>query len=316
MTQARERGRLPDPKRHKDATSDEVAAKTPAQLRQMRHSCCMSDASEYEILTQRIAADLSSFFGVLTQRCDVRVVMPGRGTSNEVDVVWEGEIDGDAHRILIECKHYKRRVDQGRLHAFRSVLDDLSDDVPTTGVFATTVGYQAGAQSLAETYGIVILELRPPGPRDMAGRVTQIVLNVSARLEVVEEVNVEADWVAGEVEALASLPVLIDEASIHLPDGTSMPLRSALTEGERSPLGQAPTPPHRVVRDYPRGSVLKVGGEPVLGPLRISAVVGDSDSKATHTIGPGTEGIAHILKDAMTGATVWFQKDGRIRVVG
>ncbi|GMA85879.1 hypothetical protein GCM10025868_11290 [Angustibacter aerolatus] len=61
-------------------------------------------------------------------------------------------------RVLFECKHYKRKVDQGKLHAFRSVLDDIQDAVPTYGVFVTTVGYQSGASSLPETYGLTVLE--------------------------------------------------------------------------------------------------------------------------------------------------------------
>lgn len=271
-------------------------------------------AGDYELLTQRIATDLSAFFGVLTRRCDVRVVMSGRGTSNELDVIWEGLIDGSPHRIVVECKHYARRVDQGKLHAFRSVLDDVADEVPTTGVFVTTVGYQAGARSLAETYGIVVLELRPPSPEDLAGRVTRIVLSMTARMEVVEQVNVEGGWVNG-TSAASNLDVLVDDAWLDLPGGSSLPLRQALTDGERSALGEPATPPHKVIRDYPEGTVLRVGADPVLHVRRVTAVVGDSDSQATHTIGPGSDGIAHILRDAVTGATVWFEKDGRIRMI-
>jgi hypothetical protein len=45
-------------------------------------------------------------------------------------------------------------------------------------------------------------------------------------------------------------------------------------------------------------------------------VVGDSDSTSTATIGPGADGIAHMLSDTATGATVWFEKDGNIAVLG
>jgi hypothetical protein len=32
-------------------------------------------------------------------------------------------------------------------------------------------------------------------------------------------------------------------------------------------------------------------------------------------IGPGAEGIAHVLKDAIPGATLWIERDGKIRVI-
>lgn len=241
--------------------------------------------------------------------------MHGRGTDNEVDVLWEGQIDDSMQRIVIECKHYKRRVDQGRLHAFRSVLDDITDDVPTTGVFVTTQGYQSGAQSLAKTYGLVVLELRPPRKDDLVGRVTQIVVSMTARMEIVEDVHVDADWVSKEAEPADNLAVAVDQAWLDLPDGTTVPLRQSLTEGERSELGRPPTPPHRVRRDFPIGTTLRIGDQSIQRLRSIAAVVGDSDTKATHTIGPGADGIAHILKDAITGATVWFEKDGRITMV-
>ena len=275
----------------------------------------MNSAAAYEELAKRIATELAYYFGVLTQRCDLRVAMPGRGTTNEVDVLWEGWIDSTEHRIVVECKHYGRKVDQGRLHTFRSVLDDIADDVPTTGVFVTTVGYQSGAQSLAETYGIVVLELRPPSPADLAGRVTQIVLSISARMEVVDDVHVEAHWVADRCDASDVLEAVVDEAVIVYSDGSEVSLREALTTGERSPLGSPPTPPHLVVRDFPGDTLLTLSGRPVVCVRRITATVGDSDSKATHTIGPGSDGIAHILRDAITGSTVWFEKEGRIRVL-
>jgi len=29
----------------------------------------------------------------------------------------------------------------------------------------------------------------------------------------------------------------------------------------------------------------------------------------------GAEGIAHVLKDAISGATLWIERDGQIRVI-
>jgi hypothetical protein len=50
---------------------------------------------------------------------------------------------------------------QQALHGWRSVVDDVGEaGIETIGVMVTTAGYQSGAQRVADSYGIVILELR------------------------------------------------------------------------------------------------------------------------------------------------------------
>ena len=150
-------------------------------------------SDEYELLTRELAEHLASFFGVLTTRCERNVRLKGRSTTNQIDVLWEGRIDDQPHRIICECKHHSRPVDQGRLHAFRSVVDDVATDVPTTGVFVTTQGYQSGALDVATTYDLVVLVVRPPKDQDLAGRLTRIDLAVTLRTEVVREVNLQVN---------------------------------------------------------------------------------------------------------------------------
>lgn len=272
----------------------------------------MDESKEYELLTRELAEALARYFGVLTDKCVHDERMRGRATPNQIDVLWEGRLDGQRHRIVFECKHHKRPITQGLLHAFRSVLDDISDDVPTTGVFVSTNGYQSGAKSVASTYGIVVLELRPPQDRDLEGRLTQINLSFTLRCEVVREVQV----VVEELEQVSgSLPVDPSLTWIDRPDGSSSTLRAVLTAGENSPLGIPPTPPHRVVRRFEPGTILRTEDGQRVAIRAIIGVVGDSDSTSTATIGPGADGIAHILRDALTGATVWFEKDGKITVL-
>lgn len=40
----------------------------------------------------------------------------------------------------------------------------------------------SGAQDVAETYGLAILELRKPNERDISGRVTKIIIDARARM--------------------------------------------------------------------------------------------------------------------------------------
>lgn len=275
----------------------------------------MSAAEDYERLAMNLADRLAAHLGVLTRRCEHRVLMPGKGTNNEIDVVWEGNMDGALHRIVIECKHYKRRVNQGLLHQFRSVVDDIADGVPTTGVFVTTKGYQKGAKDLASTYDLVVLELREPDAADVDGVVTQIDIAIILRSPTILDLQVEPDAVAlGENFSTEPFKADLLGISLEFPDGHTERLFDRLIAGEVSPLGQSPTPLHVVTRILPRGTVLRADKTAI--PVRaVRASVGDSDSTASAIVGPGPDGIAHILKDAISGATVWFESDGSIRQV-
>jgi len=46
------------------------------------------------------------------------------------------------------------------------------------GVMVTTTGYQKGAKAVADTYGIVITELRAPTDDDLQGRAVEVHLDI------------------------------------------------------------------------------------------------------------------------------------------
>ena len=54
----------------------------------------------------------------------------------------------------------------------------------------TTMGYQRGAKRVAETYGLLVLELRPPTPRDLDNRLEAIVVTINPVIPVVTEVGI------------------------------------------------------------------------------------------------------------------------------
>ena len=91
-------------------------------------------------------------------------------TANQIDVLWDfTDADGKGHRVAFEARDHKNRIKQSSFHAFRSVIDDTqSEERPVEGVMVTTTGYQSDATRIAETYGLLVLELRPPTPQDLA----------------------------------------------------------------------------------------------------------------------------------------------------
>lgn len=268
---------------------------------------------EYELLTRDLVGRFAGSFGVLTTRLEQNVVVPGKATRNQIDVLWEGEIAGSARRIVVECKHYKRRVSQEKIHAFRSVLDDINDGIPTTGVFVTKTGYQTGAQAVAGTYDIIVLELREPTREDKARRALRIEVTAVLRAPVMTDLHLECTEVFG-VEG-GSVEVTRELCDVEFADGTRSSLDDLLFTEHTSPLGQPPTPMHRVRLIFDPPADLLVADRRLLRFTALSAVVGDSDATMTVDVGPGSEGVAWVVKNALDGATAWFARDGGVHVV-
>lgn len=83
------------------------------------------------------------------------------GHDHQFDVVIELSLLDLAFLIIIECKHYRRRVDVSEVLEFASRLDDVSAQ---KGVMVTTVGYQEGAVRTAKAHGIALIVTAPQAP--------------------------------------------------------------------------------------------------------------------------------------------------------
>ncbi|WP_186264947.1 restriction endonuclease [Burkholderia gladioli] len=78
------------------------------------------------------------------------------GQSHQVDVYYEFEKAGVLHRVAIECKNTKRRIDKSEVAAFWMMLDDCPGIL---GVMVSANGYQSGAEKAATDRGILPLTL-------------------------------------------------------------------------------------------------------------------------------------------------------------
>lgn len=120
----------------------------------------MSTYTEYELFTQETYRLLGQVTQVNNAVVQHNVKLKGlSGHEHQIDVYWEYEKDGITHRVVIECKNYKRRISLEKVCAFKGVLDDLNG---VDGIMVTQVGYQKGAKQYAKEYGIFLKELRTP----------------------------------------------------------------------------------------------------------------------------------------------------------
>lgn len=264
----------------------------------------------YEEVTEDLVGRLGDVGGLTTLRLERDVPVSGRANDNQIDVLWEVQREsGERTRLLFECRSYKRRINQQALHSWRSIVDDVSEPgVETVGVMVTTTGYQSGAQRVADTYGIVILELRAPTERDLANRWHSVRTELVVRMPLVTDLSVDA---TEQLAADASVNGALGEFFLDLEEGTSEALMDHLLRGELASLREPPTKPHAVTRTFASPVLLRRGEEPIARVVKIRATVSEAQAEPM-VIETSTADIAWMLADTLTGSRIWFAADGRI----
>ncbi|OBK57043.1 hypothetical protein A5653_10840 [Mycobacterium colombiense] len=71
-----------------------------------------------------------------------------------VDVLAEDTVEGITHRIICECKNWKRNVPQEKVHAFRTVMIETGAN---RGYIISSRGFQAGAFEAAVATNIELV---------------------------------------------------------------------------------------------------------------------------------------------------------------
>lgn len=143
--------------------------------------------TEYEKLIQEIYQSIINQSGVNTVEVKHNVKIVGRsGAEHQIDVYWEYELAGVRFRTLIECKNWKNHIEIGNVRNFFGVLTDIGN---VQGIMVTKTGYQSGALRFAKYYGIKLEVTRKPSEVDWAGRVKDIVINMSMVVSDVSNIN-------------------------------------------------------------------------------------------------------------------------------
>jgi hypothetical protein len=264
-------------------------------------------SGEYERLTQWIVASVAAVSAVTTLRIERHVQLAGRATNKWVDVFWEFRTgDGVIHRMLFECRSYSRRLTQDALHAWRSVVDDLAtEDVEYTGVVVTRTGYQAGARHVADTYGLIILELRPPTEADLANRVLEINLTLKFRMPVIKDVTFEV------VDRLdVDGPLDTKSTFIEIGASETRRLEDVLLFGELAAWDEPPRALHDIERNFAPHAKVIVGNAVVGTVATIRAAVGEFEAVPDQVRIGGREILAAFVRNALDGRCAWFAVDG------
>jgi Restriction endonuclease len=264
----------------------------------------------YEELTEGLVRRLGAAHEMTTLRLERDVPVRGRATDNWIDALWEfRRASGQLVRVLFECRSYARRIDQQALHSWRSVVDDVADsDVETIGVMVTTAGYQRGAQRVADSYGIVILELRAPTEQDLANRWRSVRVELVVRMPQVTDLAVDA---TEQLSLDQSVSGALGDFVLDFDDGTSELLMDHLLRGELASLDEAPTEPHLVSRTFASPVLLRQRDRPVARVIAIRATVGEAQAEPMAIETTAAE-IAWMLADTLTGSHTWFAADRRI----
>jgi hypothetical protein len=268
---------------------------------------------EYELVVHGIMRQLAKRTGVDTTRLEHDVSVPGRATANQIDVLWDfTDATGSTHRVVFEARDHKNPIKQASLHAFRSVVDDIqAEDRPVVGVMVTTTGYQSGAKRIAETYGLLVLELRQPTADDLANRIESIVITINPVITVVTDLGLEViDMLDPEAWENRD-PWAPLEVQQEAPEEVLLPLQRILTDGELGTF-DAPRALHKVQRVFDAAATLMLNHKPVATLHAASAMVGSSAAPpVTVTVG-GLKTVAWMLRDALTEARLWFGEAGEI----
>lgn len=125
------------------------------------------DWREYESFVQRLQQALIFSEDYLRQKNIVieknKKIIDNAGIEREFDLYWKYELAGITYETVIECKHYNKPVQVGLMDAFVGKLVDLPQLHP---VFATTIGYQSGAEIKAKQHKVELLVVREQSDSD------------------------------------------------------------------------------------------------------------------------------------------------------
>ena len=152
---------------------------------------------EYEELVKQLFQSIAKQDNV--KNIDIRrnVILERKaGGTHQIDVFWEFESLGITHKVIIEAKDYKSKVTQEKLHAFKSVLEDIPGQ--PRGIYITKTGYQCGARKFAEHHGIKLYEFRQPNDKDWKDKIRNIYINVEYSIPNIKEIklSIDCEWLS------------------------------------------------------------------------------------------------------------------------
>ena len=152
---------------------------------------------KYEQLAQMVFNHInnSDREGVETINVQHNVKLQGKTTEHQIDVYWEFKVGIVTHKVIVQAKDLKSKVNQGDMFTFKGVLEDLPGSI---GIFVTTKGFQKGAMKVALAHDILIYELREPVDSDWDGYIKTVIVNMHIVAPICENfaIVVDKDWLS------------------------------------------------------------------------------------------------------------------------
>ncbi|MBK6520024.1 MAG: restriction endonuclease [Polyangiaceae bacterium] len=125
----------------------------------------------YEALTEQVFTRLLDQHRVCAQ-VERDVVLEGRSTKHQIDVMFEFVVGPASYRTIIQCKDWGSAVKQEQVLAFVSVLQDVPGQ--PRGIMVSRSGFQEGARRVADHHGIKLYELRDARDEDWDGLIRTV----------------------------------------------------------------------------------------------------------------------------------------------
>lgn len=140
----------------------------------------MKKGEEWEDYVHYVYSTLLNLRGERIQVSKRTTFVLRSGETYEVDVYYEFWKAGVRHRVAIECKDWKRPINQGQILAFHQKIKNIGDDL--IGVMVARNGYQAGVNKVGERHGVLLLteESIPTLPQLLAKNITSQLIHEPA----------------------------------------------------------------------------------------------------------------------------------------
>ena len=123
------------------------------------------DWENYEKFVEQVYRELGETQGIKV--FSKREYLATTGMSIEIDLSFELEALGSRIFGIVECKHYKRRIEAMRVLAFAKTIELLQAH---KGIIVSTKGFQKGAVTVAEREGIALALLDTNKPLEYVVR--------------------------------------------------------------------------------------------------------------------------------------------------
>lgn len=149
---------------------------------------------EYERFVQDVYKVLNANDGLNDAVVQHNVKLQGLSREHQIDVYWQFSYGTVTYRVAVECKDYQKPVTAEKIEAFRSTLLDIGN---IQGIFASRSGFQSGAQQVAKSYGIQLMQIREPLSSDWDGYIKDRYINYTFRnvQNVRPIILVDLEWV-------------------------------------------------------------------------------------------------------------------------